>query len=53
MVAFSTTVTFRPLDVKVGDSVIFKDGFGVEKQKINGEEVLIMSEADILAVVEG
>lgn len=43
----------RPLDVKVGDSVIFKDGFGVEKQKIDGEEVLIMSESDILAVVEG
>ena len=43
----------RPLDVKVGDNVIFKDGYGVEKQKIDGEEVLIMSEADILAVVEG
>ncbi|MCD6007698.1 co-chaperone GroES [Halomonas sp. IOP_31] len=43
----------RPLDVKVGDTVIFKEGFGVEKQKIEGEEVLIMSETDILAVVEG
>ena len=43
----------RPLDVKVGDTVIFKDGYGVEKQKIDGEEVLIMSESDILAVVEG
>ena len=43
----------RPLDVKVGDTVIFKDGFGVEKEKIDGEEVLIMSESDILAVVEG
>src|SRR5690554_4209224 len=43
----------RPLDVKVGDTVIFKDGFGVEKQKIDGEEVLIMSGTDILAVVEG
>ena len=43
----------RPLDVKVGDNVIFKEGFGVEKQKIDGEEVLIMSESDILAVVEG
>lgn len=43
----------RSLDVKVGDSVIFKEGFGVEKQKIDGEEVLIMSESDILAVIEG
>ncbi|WP_106478341.1 co-chaperone GroES [Phytohalomonas tamaricis] len=43
----------RPLDVKVGDKVIFKEGFGVEKQKINGEELLIMSESDILGVIEG
>ncbi|REC95435.1 co-chaperone GroES [Kushneria sp. AK178] len=43
----------RPLDVQVGDKVIFKDGFGVEKEKINGEEVLIMSESDILGVLEG
>ncbi|GAA3908519.1 co-chaperone GroES [Halomonas cibimaris] len=43
----------RPLDVKVGDTVIFKDGFGVEKEEIDGEEVLIMSESDVLAVVEG
>ncbi|MGO1343923.1 co-chaperone GroES [Chromohalobacter japonicus] len=42
----------RPLDVKVGDTVIFKNGFGVEKEKIDGEEVLIMSESDILAVAE-
>lgn len=43
----------RPLDVQVGDTVIFKEGFGVEKQKIDGEEVLIMSESDILGVIEG
>ncbi|OHV12205.1 MULTISPECIES: co-chaperone GroES [Kushneria] len=43
----------RPLDVQVGDKVIFKEGFGVEKQKIDGEEVLIMSETDILGVLEG
>ncbi|WP_027966631.1 co-chaperone GroES [Halomonas halocynthiae] len=43
----------RPLDVKVGNTVIFKDGYGVEKEKIDGEEVLIMSESDILAIVEG
>ena len=42
----------RALDVKVGDIVIFKDGYGVEKEKIDGEEVLIMSESDILAIVE-
>ncbi|MCM2971181.1 MULTISPECIES: co-chaperone GroES [Larsenimonas] len=42
----------RPLDVKVGDTVIFKDGFGIEKQNIDGEEVLIMSESDVLGVLE-
>lgn len=42
----------QPLDVKVGNTVIFKDGYGVDTQKIDGEEVLIMSESDILAVVE-
>jgi chaperonin GroES len=42
----------RPLDVKVGDQVIFNEGYGVKKEKIDGEEVLILSESDILAIVE-
>ncbi|GGD61431.1 co-chaperone GroES [Lacimicrobium alkaliphilum] len=42
----------KALDVKVGDSVIFNDGYGVKTEKMDGEEVLIMSESDILAVVE-
>ncbi|GAB2999404.1 co-chaperone GroES [Psychrosphaera aestuarii] len=42
----------RPLDVKVGDTVIFNDGYGVKTEKLDGEEVLIMSESDILAIVE-
>jgi chaperonin GroES len=42
----------RPLDVKVGDNVIFSEGYGVKTEKIDGEEVLILSEADILAIVE-
>lgn len=42
----------RPLDVKIGDTVIFKEGFGVEKQKIEDEELLIMSESDILGILE-
>ncbi|MGQ8366543.1 co-chaperone GroES [Glaciecola sp. 1036] len=42
----------RPLDVKVGDSVIFNDGYGVKTEKLDGEDVLILSESDILAVVE-
>jgi len=42
----------RPLDVKVGDQVIFSEGYGVKTEKIDGEEVLILSESDILAIVE-
>ena len=42
----------RPLDVKVGDKVIFGQYAG-NTVKIDGEEFLIMSESEILAVVEG
>lgn len=42
----------KALDVKIGDVVIFNDGYGVKTEKLDGEEVLIMSEGDILAIVE-
>lgn len=42
----------QPLAVKVGDVVIFNEGYGVKSEKIDGEEVLILSENDILAIVE-
>ena len=42
----------RPLDVKVGDVVIFNEGYGVKKEKIDGQEVLILSEADLMAIVD-
>jgi len=42
----------RPLAVNVGDTVIFSEGYGVKTEKLEGKEVLIMSEADILAIVE-
>ena len=41
-----------PFQVKVGDRVIFNSYAGTEV-KYEGEEYLIMSEEDILAVVEG
>ncbi|MCD6363199.1 MAG: co-chaperone GroES [Synergistetes bacterium] len=40
-----------PLEVKVGDKVIFSKYAGTEV-KIEGEEYLILSERDILAIVE-
>ncbi|MGM0430368.1 MAG: co-chaperone GroES [Pseudomonadota bacterium] len=42
----------RALDVKAGDKVLFNEGYGVKTEKIDGEEYLIMSESDILAVEE-
>ena len=41
-----------PLDVKVGDRILFGKYSGSEI-KLNGEEHLIMREEDILGVVEG
>ncbi|HLW28675.1 MAG TPA: co-chaperone GroES [Kiloniellales bacterium] len=40
------------LDVKVGDRVIFGKWSGTEV-KINGEDLLIMKESDIMGVLEG
>jgi chaperonin GroES len=40
-----------PLDVKVGDEVLFGKWSGTEV-KIDGEDLLILKESDILGVVE-
>ncbi|CEJ13467.1 10 kDa chaperonin 3 [bacterium YEK0313] len=40
-----------PLDVKVGDRVLFGKWSGTEV-KIDGEELLIVKESDIMGVVE-
>ncbi|MCP1728615.1 chaperonin GroES [Natronospira proteinivora] len=42
----------RALDVKVGDKVLFGKFAGTEV-KVEGEEVLVMREDDIMAVFEG
>lgn len=41
----------QPLDVKVGDTVLFGKYSGTEV-KIDGEELLVMREEDIMGVVE-
>ncbi len=41
-----------PLDVKAGDKVIFGKWSGTEVT-IDGEELLIMKESDIMGVIEG
>ncbi len=42
----------RPLDVSVGDRVIFGQ-YGGSTVKIDGEELLILNESEIFGVLEG
>ena len=41
-----------PLDVKAGDRILFGKWSGTEV-KLNGEDLLIMKEADIMGVIDG
>lgn len=50
--AITENGSVRPLDVKVGDKVIFGQYAG-STVKIDGEELLILSEKEVLAVIEG
>ncbi|MDD3837889.1 MAG: co-chaperone GroES [Phenylobacterium sp.] len=45
------TGKIQPLDVKVGDRILFGKWSGTEV-KLNGEDLLIMKESDILGVLE-
>ena len=42
----------RPLDVKVGDKVLFGKYSGTEV-KVEGDDVLVMREDDIMGFIEG
>ena len=42
----------QPLDVKAGDRVLFGKWSGTEV-KIDGEELMIMKESDVMGVIEG
>lgn len=42
--------TVLPMDVKVGDRVMFKK-WGADEVKVDGEEFLVMEEKDIIAVM--
>ena len=41
-----------PLDVKAGDKILFGKWSGTEV-KIDGEDLLIMKESDVMGVIEG
>ena len=42
----------RPLDVKAGDKILFGKYSGTEV-KVDGEDLLVMREEDVMAVIEG
>ena len=42
----------RPLDVKVGDKILFGKYSGTEV-KVDGEDLVVMPEEDVMAVIEG
>lgn len=50
--AISGSGDVRPLDVKVGDKVLFGQYSGTAV-KVDGEELLMMREEDIMGVIEG
>ena len=43
--------TITPLDVKAGDRILFGKWSGTEV-KLNGEELLIMKESDIMGILD-
>jgi chaperonin GroES len=42
----------RPLDVKAGDRILFGKWSGTEV-RLEGEELLIMKESDVMGILEG
>jgi chaperonin GroES len=42
----------QPLDVKAGDRILFGKWSGTEV-RIDGEELLIMKESDVMGIIEG
>ena len=44
--------TRAPMSVKVGDLVVFKK-YAPDEVKVGGKEFLVISESDVLAIIEG
>ena len=42
----------RPCDLKVGDKILFGK-YGGTEVKVDGEDLLVMREEDVMAVIEG
>lgn len=44
--------SLAPMSVKVGDIVVYNEGYAAKKERLDGEDVIILSESDIMAIVE-
>lgn len=44
--------TTAKMSVKVGDTVVYNEGYASKKERLDGEDVIIMSENDLLAIVQ-
>src|ERR1700761_7567808 len=44
--------TVRPVDIKIGDTILFGK-YGGTEVKIDGDDLLVMREDDVMAVIEG
>lgn len=40
-----------PMEVKVGDIIIFNDGPGVKTENVDGQELVLMAEADVYSTL--
>jgi len=49
---YSTTGILIPVVVEQGDIVLYNKHAGVQEYKLNGEEVVIMSQNEVLSIVE-
>ena len=49
---YSTTGTLIPMAVKEGETVLYNSYSAKQEHKLNGETVIIMSQNEILSVVE-
>lgn len=49
--AYDDSGKLRPLDVKVGDRVVFGKWSGTEV-KVNGEDLLILKESDVFGIMD-
>lgn len=49
---YSSTGTLIPLAVEVGDTVLYSKHNGGESYKLDGEELLIMSQNEVLSILQ-